>query len=258
MHIDDADAQDIPFGPTPGRSASPCSHAVGWSSALAPGSPAMGDRRLVRAAQRPALGRRMARARAPTPRAGARRGGRAARRRPWACRSARRRLVDRHSPVRARSGDRGCRPCRRDRNARGHHRGRTPSHRPAERKLADGRRRPDTRPLPDGPECAHHGLASRRRPLDRLGGRVHRLAHGLVPDGRVVVGLDGGYVRSWDERTRNFELIVGRSMPEDGPSRHLGFVHGHHRKPKKRIVDVLKAQGGQSTSGERRFNPDVL
>lgn len=67
-----------------------------------------------------------------------------------------------------------------------------------------------------------------------------------IPDGRVVVGMDGGYVRSWDERTRNFELIVGRSMPEDGPSRYLGFVHGHDRKPKRRIVDVLRAQGVQA------------
>jgi hypothetical protein len=34
------------------------------------------------------------------------------------------------------------------------------------------------------------------------------------------------YVRDWSERKSNFEVIVGRSMPEDGPSRYLGFVHG--------------------------------
>ena len=67
-----------------------------------------------------------------------------------------------------------------------------------------------------------------------------------IPGGRVVVGLDGGYVRSWADRTRNFEIIVGRSMPEDGGSRYLGFVHGHDCEPEKRIVGVLKAQGVQA------------
>ena len=67
-----------------------------------------------------------------------------------------------------------------------------------------------------------------------------------IPGGRVVVGLDGGYVRSWADRTRNFEIIVGRSMPDDGGSRYLGFVHGHDREPEKRIVGVLRAQGVQA------------
>ena len=36
-----------------------------------------------------------------------------------------------------------------------------------------------------------------------------------IPEGRIVAALDGGYVRNWDDRTSNFELIVGRSVPED-------------------------------------------
>jgi hypothetical protein len=67
-----------------------------------------------------------------------------------------------------------------------------------------------------------------------------------IPDGRIVVGLDGGYVREWTERKSNFEVIVGRSMPEDGPSRYLGFVHGFDRKPKRRLVDMLESQGMQA------------
>jgi len=67
-----------------------------------------------------------------------------------------------------------------------------------------------------------------------------------IPDGRIVVGLDGGYVRDWTERKSNFEVIVGRSMPEDGPSRYLGFVHGFDRKPKRRLFDVLESQGMQA------------
>ena len=32
-----------------------------------------------------------------------------------------------------------------------------------------------------------------------------------IPDGRIVIGLDGGYIRDRDDRKKNFELIVGRS-----------------------------------------------
>jgi len=67
-----------------------------------------------------------------------------------------------------------------------------------------------------------------------------------IPDGRIVVGLDGGYVRDWTERKSNFEVIVGRSMPEDGSSRYVGFVHGFDRKPKRRLVDMLESQGMQA------------
>jgi hypothetical protein len=68
-----------------------------------------------------------------------------------------------------------------------------------------------------------------------------------IPDGRIVVGLDGGYVRDWSERKSNFQVIVGRSMPEDGPSHYLGFVHGFDDKPKRRLVDMLESQGMQAS-----------
>ena len=67
-----------------------------------------------------------------------------------------------------------------------------------------------------------------------------------IPDGRIVVGLDGGYVRDWTERKSNFEIIVGRSMPEDRPARYLGFVHGFDRRPQRRLVDMLESQGMQA------------
>jgi hypothetical protein len=66
-----------------------------------------------------------------------------------------------------------------------------------------------------------------------------------IPEGRITVGLDGGYVRDWTERKSNFELIVGRSIPEDRAPRYLGLVHGYDRKPKRRLVEVLRAQGLQ-------------
>jgi hypothetical protein len=65
-------------------------------------------------------------------------------------------------------------------------------------------------------------------------------------EGRIVVGLDGGYVRDWSAKTSNFEVIVGRSIPEDRPARYLGLVHGHDTKPKRRLFDHLTSQGLQA------------
>ena len=65
------------------------------------------------------------------------------------------------------------------------------------------------------------------------------------PEGRIVVGLDGGYVRDWTEKTSNFEVVVGRSMPEDHAPRYLGLVHGYDEKPKRRLFEVLTSQGLQ-------------
>jgi hypothetical protein len=63
------------------------------------------------------------------------------------------------------------------------------------------------------------------------------------PEGRIVVGLDGGYVRDWSEKTSNFEVIVGRSMAEDREPRYLGLVHGYDTRPKRRLFEVLTSQG---------------
>jgi hypothetical protein len=67
-----------------------------------------------------------------------------------------------------------------------------------------------------------------------------------IPESRMVIGLDGGYIRDWRDRKRNFELIVGRSMPEEGDARYIGFVHGYDRKPQRRIIDHLRRQGFQA------------
>lgn len=67
-----------------------------------------------------------------------------------------------------------------------------------------------------------------------------------IPEGRIVVGLDGGYVRNWDDRKSNFELIVGRSLPGDRAPRYIGLVHGYDRKPKRRLFDLLQEQGLQA------------
>lgn len=64
-----------------------------------------------------------------------------------------------------------------------------------------------------------------------------------IPGPPVTVGIDGGYVRSWTKRPTNFEVIVGKSVPEEGPVRRFGFVAGHDEKPKRRLHEVLVSQG---------------
>jgi hypothetical protein len=58
-----------------------------------------------------------------------------------------------------------------------------------------------------------------------------------IPEGRIVVGLDGGYVRDWEDRKTNFEVIVGQSVPEDRDARYVGLVHTYDAKPKRRLFD---------------------
>jgi hypothetical protein len=67
-----------------------------------------------------------------------------------------------------------------------------------------------------------------------------------IPEGRIVVGLDGGYVRNWDDRKTNFEVIVGQSVPEDRDARYVGLVHTYDPKPKRRLFDLLKSQDLQA------------
>jgi hypothetical protein len=76
--------------------------------------------------------------------------------------------------------------------------------------------------------------------------KVNHYQSWLGLNGRIVIGLDGGYIRDRNDRKKNFELIVGRSLPEDDDSRYIGFVHGYDRKPQRRILDHLKKQGVQA------------
>ena len=55
-----------------------------------------------------------------------------------------------------------------------------------------------------------------------------------------------GVGRAGPDRKANFELIVGRSMPEDRDPRYIGLVHGYDQKPKRRLFELLKTQGLQA------------
>jgi hypothetical protein len=61
----------------------------------------------------------------------------------------------------------------------------------------------------------------------------------------LTVGIDGGYVRHWEDKKTHFEVIVGKSMCEEGSSRCFGFVQRYDQKPKRRLFELLKGQGMQ-------------
>jgi hypothetical protein len=61
----------------------------------------------------------------------------------------------------------------------------------------------------------------------------------------ITVGIDGGYVRHWDNKKTNFEVIVGKSLPEDSSGKCFGFVPAYDAKPKRRLYELLKSQGMQ-------------
>ena len=48
----------------------------------------------------------------------------------------------------------------------------------------------------------------------RLAWKVIRMTAQPVPQETVIVGIDGGYVRNWHDKKRNFEVMVGKSMAE--------------------------------------------
>jgi hypothetical protein len=66
------------------------------------------------------------------------------------------------------------------------------------------------------------------------------------PDLPIVVGLDGGYVHSSRQRSRAdgwFEVITGKAIPADGRPACFGYVQTYDTKPKRRLFELLKAQG---------------
>ena len=65
------------------------------------------------------------------------------------------------------------------------------------------------------------------------------------PPAPLTVGIDGGYVRQWDNKKTHFEVIVGKSMPEEGRNKCFGFVQTYDEKPKRRLFELLKSQGMQ-------------
>ncbi len=65
------------------------------------------------------------------------------------------------------------------------------------------------------------------------------------PEGPITVGIDGGYLRHWEKKKTNFEVIVGKSVPTDRSPKCFGFVQSYDKKPKRRLFEVLRSQGLQ-------------
>ncbi len=62
------------------------------------------------------------------------------------------------------------------------------------------------------------------------------------------MGLDGGFVHAREPRGRRdgwFEVITGKSVPAEGPSRCFALVNKYDQKPKRRLFEDLKSQGLQ-------------
>jgi len=68
------------------------------------------------------------------------------------------------------------------------------------------------------------------------------------PDLPLVLGMDGGYVRSYDKKLLskgNFEVIVDKSIKADSTSKRFGRVSCYDTKPQRRIFEVLTSLGMQ-------------
>src|SRR4051812_235295 len=63
-----------------------------------------------------------------------------------------------------------------------------------------------------------------------------------VPEGPIIVGIDGAYLRNWHDKHRKFEVIVGKSVPEVRDYRYFGLVQTHDDKPERRLFEVLHGQ----------------
>ena len=69
------------------------------------------------------------------------------------------------------------------------------------------------------------------------------------PEAPLVVGIDGGYIHARDGENRKagwFEAIVGKSGSDDRTAKCFGLVNNFDKKPRRRIFEVLNAQGMQN------------
>jgi hypothetical protein len=66
------------------------------------------------------------------------------------------------------------------------------------------------------------------------------------PGPPITVGLDGGYIRGRDRPpggTGCFEVIAGKSIPEEGVAKVFALVRRVDKKSKRRLRNVLESQG---------------
>jgi hypothetical protein len=78
------------------------------------------------------------------------------------------------------------------------------------------------------------------------GGSQHEIEQSPEPGPPITIGLDGGYIRGRGRRpggTGCFEVIAGKSIPEEGKAKVFAGVGQIDTKPKRRLHEVLESQG---------------
>ena len=61
-----------------------------------------------------------------------------------------------------------------------------------------------------------------------------------LPQETVIVGIDGGYLRNWYDKKRNFEVIVGKSLSTGRNDRYFGLVASQDDLSDRRLAAVLQ------------------
>ncbi len=65
------------------------------------------------------------------------------------------------------------------------------------------------------------------------------------PGKPITVGFDGGYLRSWSEKNKNFEVIAGKSFSKTKSPKRFGFIQIFDEHPRRRLMNMLVNQGMQ-------------
>src|SRR5918994_192644 len=63
-----------------------------------------------------------------------------------------------------------------------------------------------------------------------------------LPQETVIVGIDGGYLRNWYDKKRNFEVIVGKPLATGRNDRYFGLVSSQDDLSDRRLAAVLHSQ----------------
>lgn len=100
----------------------------------------------------------------------------------------------------------------------------------------------------------NHTLEVARNLDEKLGNEQYFFVEGCPyqwdqlpkPKGKITMGIDGGYLRQWEEKKKNFEVIAGKSIPTNGKTKYFGLVQSFDKKPKRRVYEVLNSQGMQN------------
>lgn len=66
------------------------------------------------------------------------------------------------------------------------------------------------------------------------------------PGKPMVVGIDGGYLRNWHDRKKNFEIIAGKAFSKTVEAKRFGLVQQCDENPRRRLMAVLQTQGMQA------------